>query len=162
MLINNVGKISFQEYLLEGISHPVFYGDLVNKIRRVKCEANFVSSGSKIVKRLRSRKYDPVIIERTIGLVLATSTAFYSLKRCTLAIWRALSKHPQRRQGPDPCLLCLLVGTPSESVQQFFYVLHFYHTCSLCRVELVVQFPARGSTQVVLCLFPGVTVTPPI
>ena len=29
-------------------------------------------------------------------------------------------------------------------------------SCSLCRVELVVQFPARGSTQVLLCLFPGV------
>ena len=27
---------------------------------------------------------------------------------------------------------------------------------SLCLVELVVQFPARGSTQVLLCLFPGV------
>ena len=27
---------------------------------------------------------------------------------------------------------------------------------SLCRVELVVQFPARGSTQVLLCPFPGV------
>ena len=32
----------------------------------------------------------------------------------------------------------------------------FCHTCSLCRVELVVQFPARGSTQVLLCFFPGV------
>ena len=29
-------------------------------------------------------------------------------------------------------------------------------TCSLCRVELVVQFPAKGSTQVLLCPFPGV------
>ena len=36
------------------------------------------------------------------------------------------------------------------------WVIHFCHTCSLCRVELVVQFPARGSTQVLLCLFPGV------
>ena len=36
------------------------------------------------------------------------------------------------------------------------YFLHTCHTCSLCRVELVVQFPARGSTQVLLCLFPGV------
>ena len=35
-------------------------------------------------------------------------------------------------------------------------ILHFCHTCSLYRVELVVQFPARGSTQVLLCLFPGV------
>ena len=32
-----------------------------------------------------------------------------------------------------------------------FYIL--CHTCSLCRVELVVQFSARGSTQVLLCLF---------
>ena len=42
------------------------------------------------------------------------------------------------------------------TVHQFFCILHFCHTCSLCRVELVVQFPARGSTQVLLCLFPGV------
>ena len=41
-------------------------------------------------------------------------------------------------------------------MHQFFCILHFCHTCSLCRVELVVQFPARGSTQVLLCLFPGV------
>ena len=39
------------------------------------------------------------------------------------------------------------------TVHQFFCILHFCHTCSLCRVELVVQFPARGSTQVLLCLF---------
>ena len=42
------------------------------------------------------------------------------------------------------------------TVHQFFGILHFCHTCFLCRVELVVQFPARGSTQVLLCLFPGV------
>ena len=37
-----------------------------------------------------------------------------------------------------------------------FVFLHFCHTCSLCRVELVVQFHARGLTQVLLRLFPGV------
>ena len=74
-LLSKFGKISFQEYVSEGISHPVFYGDLVYKLRRVKCEANFVSPGSKIVKHLRRRKYDPVIIERTIGLVLGPYTA---------------------------------------------------------------------------------------
>ena len=41
----------------------------------------------------------------------------------------------------------------SASVLLYF---HFCHTCSLCRLELIVQFPARGSTQVLLCLFPGV------
>ena len=82
---------------------------------------NFISSGSKIVKRLRRRQYDPVVIEWTIGLVLGPSTALYEpfLKHCTLTnkavgtIWRALSKPPQRRQGPDLCPLWLLVGTPS-------------------------------------------------
>ena len=86
-LLSEFGEISFQEYVTEGIYHPVFYGNLVFKLRRVKCEANFVSSGSKIVKRLRRRKYDQVIIERTKGLVLGHSTALYRsfLKRCTLS-----------------------------------------------------------------------------
>ena len=72
--------------LSKGISHPVFYGDLVYKLRRVKDTPNFISSGSKIVKRLRRRQYDPVIIERTIGLVLGPCTSLYRpfLKHCTL------------------------------------------------------------------------------
>ena len=90
--LSKFSEISFQEYVTEGISHPVFYGDLVYKLRRGKriclteCEANFVSSGSKIVKRLRRRKYDPVIIESTMGLVLGPSTVLYRsfLKHCTL------------------------------------------------------------------------------
>ena len=85
-LFSTFGEISFQEYVTEGISQPVFYGDLVYKLRRVRCEANLVSSVSKIVKRLRRRKYDPLIIERTIGLELGPSTALYRsfLKHCTL------------------------------------------------------------------------------
>ena len=49
---------------------------------------------------------------------------------------------------------CSIVGA-TVTVHQFFCTSHFCHTCSLCHVELVVQFPARGSTQVLLCLFPG-------
>ena len=84
--MSKIGEILFQDYVSQGITHPVFYGDLVYKLRRVKGEANFISSGSKIVKRLRRRHYDPVIIERTIGLVLGVFTALYRsfLKRCTL------------------------------------------------------------------------------
>ena len=48
-----------------------------------------------------------------------------------------------------------IVGA-TVTVHQFFGILHFCHTCSLCRVELVVQFPASDSTQVSLCLFPSV------
>ena len=50
------GEILFQEYISEGIYHPVYYGDLVYKLWRVKGTANFVSSSSNIVKRLQRRK----------------------------------------------------------------------------------------------------------
>ena len=89
--------------------------------RTLRYTPNFISSGSKIVKRLRRRQYDPLIIAKTIGLVLGPCTALCRLflKHCTLTnkavgtIWRALSKPPQRRQGPDLRPLWLLVGTPS-------------------------------------------------
>ena len=85
-LLSKFGDISFQEYVSKGISQPVFYGDIVYKLRRVKDTPNFISSGSKIVKHLRRRHYDPSIIERTISLMLGPSTALYGpfLKHCTL------------------------------------------------------------------------------
>ena len=51
-LLSTFGAISFQDYVSQGITHPVFYGDIGYKLRRVKGEANFISSGSKIVKHL--------------------------------------------------------------------------------------------------------------
>ena len=155
-LLSKFGEISFQEYVWEGISHPVLYGDLVYILRRVRCEANFVSSGSYIVKRLRRRKYYAMTIERTIGLVLGPSTALYRsfLEHCTLTnkavgtIWRDLSKPPQRRQGPGPRPLWLLVGTPlvlgpelaSRRAEHshpggclyIFLIYCFYHLTCLC------------------------------
>ena len=77
-LLSEFGAISSHEYASKGITHPVFYGDIVYKLRRIKGETNYISSGSKKVKRLRRRQYDPVIIERTICLVLCPFTAFYS------------------------------------------------------------------------------------
>ena len=78
--------LNFCRHLSKGISHPVFYGDLVYKLRRIKDTPNFISSGSKIVRRLRRRQYDPVIIERTIGHVFGLCTALYRpfLKHYTL------------------------------------------------------------------------------
>ena len=101
----------------------------INAMLRTPQKANFVSyyilqfsqTNLIIVKRLRRRQYDPLIIETTIGLVLGPCTALCRLflKHCTLTnkavgtIWRALSKPPQRRQGPDLRPLWLLVGTPT-------------------------------------------------
>ena len=69
------GAVSFQGYVSKGITYPVFYGDLLYKVRTVKGEVNFISSGSKIVERFRRRKYHPAIIERTIGLMIDPFTA---------------------------------------------------------------------------------------
>ena len=85
-LLSKFGEISFQKYVSEGISHPVYYGDLVYKLMRVKCEANFVSSGSKIVRRLRRRKYDPVIIERTFRFY---AWPFYNLEQIFPKAWHS-------------------------------------------------------------------------
>ena len=35
-LLSKFSEISFQDYVSQGITHPVFYGDLVYKLRRVK------------------------------------------------------------------------------------------------------------------------------
>ena len=166
-LLSKFGAISFQEY----VSHLVFYGDFVYKLRRVKGEANFISSGSKIVKRLRRRQYDLAIIERTVGLVLGPFTALYRsfLRRCTLnnkavwTIWRDLSKPPQRRQGPDPRPLRLLVGTPSAFGSElayklrtayfsgcpFIFLIYHYYMC-LCTTFL---WPLHFGWLLVLSLY---------
>ena len=54
-LLSKFGDISFQEYVSKGITHPVFYGDLVYKLRRVKSESIFILSGSKIVNSITQR-----------------------------------------------------------------------------------------------------------
>ena len=144
--------------MFKGISHPVFYGDLVYKLRSVKNTPNFISSCSKIVKRLRRRQYDALIIERTKGFVLGHCITLYRpfLKHWTLTnkavgtIWRALSKPPQRRQGLDLRPLWLLVGNPSATrpelafsrtepslpfsdVTLYIFLLYYtYHLCFTC------------------------------
>ena len=169
----NLVQYPFQN-VSKRITYPVFHDDLVYKLRRIKGETNFISSGSKIVKCLRRRQYDPVIIGRTIGLVLGPLTALYRsfLKRCTLTnkaigtIWRALSKPPQRRQGPDPWPLRLIVGTPSafwpalayrlrvaqptlmDDPIYFWYTIIYYYIC-FCTTFL---WPPRFGWLLVLSL----------
>ena len=67
-------------------------------------------------------------------------------KKAVGTIWRALSKPPQRRQGPDLRPLWLLVGTPAAIRPEFaskrtsisrpfrmsLYIFLFYIICHLC------------------------------
>ena len=41
-LMSKFGDISSKEYVTKGTSHPVFYGDLVYKLRRVKDTPNSI------------------------------------------------------------------------------------------------------------------------
>ena len=90
---NNFVDISFQKCFLRYLSPGLLrWSSLQIKLLMVNCEANFVSFGFKIVKRLRSRKYEPVILERTLGLVFGPCAALYTsfLTHCTpnkKAIW---------------------------------------------------------------------------
>ena len=61
-LLSRFGEVSFRECVSEGVSHPIFCGYLVCRLGRVKCEANFVSLGSKVIGRLRRRGCGPLII----------------------------------------------------------------------------------------------------
>ena len=141
----------------------------------VKDTPNFISSGLKRVKRFLRRQYDPLIIERTIGLVLGLCTALYSpfLKHFTLTnkavstIWRALSKPPQRRQRPDLNPLWLLVGTPSairlelafsraeHSLPYSDVTIHFFAILYLSSMLYVYWFlwPLRLGWLLVCCLY---------
>ena len=70
--------------------------------------------GSQKVKHIRRRQYDPLFIERIIGLVLGPYTALYRpfLKHCTLT-----SKAGGLYDGPCPNLLRgnkVLIFVPSD------------------------------------------------
>ena len=142
-------------YLKESLTRSSTVIDPVYKLRMVKSETNFISSGSKIVKRLQRRQYDPEIIERTIGLVLGPFTAMYRsfLKRCTLTnktvgtLWRALFKPSQRRQGPDPRPVWLLVETPSAFGPELAYGLRVARPTFM---DVPIYF---WYTIILLCLF---------
>ena len=71
------------------VFRPVFYDDLVYKLRRVKDIPNFISSDFKIFKRIRCRQYNAVIIEMTTGLMISP---FYSIEQ---AFPKALHSYKQ-------------------------------------------------------------------
>ena len=86
-LLSKFGTTQASEYVSLGISLPSFYGDLINKIKRIKGRSGFNNKCKKIVGRLLYRGYDPTVIIRTLGMVLDPSTVLYQclFQRCTLA-----------------------------------------------------------------------------
>ena len=73
-------------FLKEGISHPVFYGDFVYKLRRIRQSTNFDALFKRLYKQFLHKKYDPFVLRRTVCLVLGPYTANNNncVLRCTV------------------------------------------------------------------------------
>ena len=85
-LLLKFGPIQATEYITLGISQPAFYGDIINKIRRIKGRQHMYRKCVRVIKRLLYRGYDPNVTRRTLSLVLDQYTVLYEriLKTCTL------------------------------------------------------------------------------
>ena len=85
-LLLKYGQVTFTDFVSKGISHPPFYGDLIYKLRRIKNNTNYLASSKRIIGRILKRKYDPIVVRRTVCMVLGPSTVsnLHTLFHCTL------------------------------------------------------------------------------
>ena len=154
LLVSQVAKNvwSFKSYSnlvqnsrIYGISHLVYYDDLVYKLRRVRGAANYFSSGAKIIQHHR-------LIKWTIAVLLGPSTALCSWTNKAIGTkWRDLFKPPQRRTGSSSSSPLILNRGPWRwasvqldraqptlvDVTRYFYTMFFYLTC-LCTEVLLL------------------------
>ena len=63
-------KIGLKSLLQQGISEPIFYGDLVYKFKRIVGKSNFSDQFKKIVKRYIRVRYNLDIMRQSACLVL--------------------------------------------------------------------------------------------
>ena len=66
-------NIGLKTLLQQGISEPIFYGDLVYKFKRIVGKPNFIDQFKKIVKRYIRVGYDLDIMRQSACLVLRLS-----------------------------------------------------------------------------------------
>ena len=69
-------NIGLKTLLQQGISEPIFYGDLVYKLKRIVGKPNLSDQFKKIVKRYRRVGYNLDIMQQSACLVLNTITVY--------------------------------------------------------------------------------------
>ena len=69
-------KIGLKTLLQQGISEPIFYGDLVYKFKRIVGKPNFSDQFKKIVKRYIRVGYNLDIMQQSACLVLNPITVY--------------------------------------------------------------------------------------
>ena len=132
--------------------------------REVKGAANFVSSGSKIFKRLPRQKYVPVFIEITIGLVFGPSTALYRLMKglvlilvlsdCQLGLLHPLDQSPlYNLGGAMPALATRYLYNIKERYVFFKTAMRFDMWTTTCQPRFVswCVFATKRIKKVMWC-----------
>tara|TARA_Y100001956_G_scaffold4622_1_gene4217 strand:- start:330 stop:1772 length:1443 start_codon:yes stop_codon:yes gene_type:complete len=61
---------SLKTYLINGISHPLYYGDVVYSLRRIKGHSLFKTKFVKIINRFLNRGYKPNVLKYSAEMVL--------------------------------------------------------------------------------------------
>ena len=69
-------NIGLRTLLQQGISKPIFYGDLVYKFKRIVGKPNFSDQFKKIVKRYISDGYNLDVMRQSACLVLNPITVY--------------------------------------------------------------------------------------
>ena len=69
-------SLFFKFFLQQGISEPIFYGDLVYKFKRIVGKPNFSDQFKKIVKRYIRVGYNLDIMQQSACLVLNPITVY--------------------------------------------------------------------------------------
>jgi len=67
-------KCNWKYFLRQGISHPVFYSDVIHKLRKMLRHVHFEHIFNKRIESFIKKDYDPVILQRTSRLVIDPST----------------------------------------------------------------------------------------
>lgn len=67
-------KTSMKSLIIDGISHPEYYGDVMKKMYKIKSSPHFHEIFVKVVNRYIKRGYSIVTLRQTIEVVLGTCT----------------------------------------------------------------------------------------
>ena len=78
-------KIGLHQLLLQGVSQPEFFGDIIYRFRKIKGQPNFTEKLHKIIKRYKSKGYNLFAIKQSACVVFDPITVKHhaSLFNCT-------------------------------------------------------------------------------
>ena len=124
-------KTQLKELLNNGIAHPQYYRDVVNKIRRIKGSDQFPDIIAKVIRKFRKRGYSPDILQWSTCMAVGQSTVdrYSFLFSCAttwrrITIWTFVAKSTflWGRSKWDACYSRVFVVTTFGVISLFWHV----------------------------------------